>query len=66
MVNTWPPGTVTIDFADKALGDGLEKKLIAWLCTTGVEVLQPRQQPRLGKSGAVMHIRCSRNHVGAE
>ena len=28
MVNTLPPGTVTIDFADKALRDGLEKKLI--------------------------------------
>lgn len=45
MVNTWPPGTVTIDFADKALRDGLEKKLIAWLCTTGVEVLNLDSNP---------------------
>jgi hypothetical protein len=37
---TAPDGqVVVIDLADKALRGGLEKKLIAWLCTTGTEVL---------------------------
>jgi hypothetical protein len=42
---------VTIDFADKALRDGLEKKLIAWLCTTGVEVLNRDSNPGWASQG---------------
>jgi hypothetical protein len=36
--------------------NGLEKKLIAWVRTTGVEVLTRYSNP-LGKSGTVIHIR---------
>jgi hypothetical protein len=37
---TTPDGQMKmIDLADKTLRDGLEKKLIVWLCTTGAEVL---------------------------
>lgn len=37
---TAPDGQMKmINLADEALRDGLEKKLIAWLCTTGVDVL---------------------------
>jgi hypothetical protein len=41
-----------IDLADKALRDGLEKKLIAWLCTTGAEVLNRDFNPSRGGAAA--------------
>jgi hypothetical protein len=37
--------TVLIDLADKALRAGIEKKLIAWLCSTGVEVFNRDGNP---------------------
>ena len=44
---TAPDGQmVLIDLADKALRCELEKKLIAWLCSTGVEVLNRNSNPR--------------------
>jgi len=46
---TAPDGQmVMIDLADEALRDGLEKKLIAWLCTTGTEVLNRDFNPGWG------------------
>ena len=43
---TAPDGQmVLIDLADKALRCELEKKLIAWLCSTGVEVLNRNSNP---------------------
>jgi hypothetical protein len=48
---TAPDGQMKmIDLADKTLRDGLEKKLIAWLCTTGAEVLNRDFNP--GRGGA--------------
>jgi hypothetical protein len=47
---TAPDGQMKmIDLADKALRDGLEKKLIAWLCTAGVEVLNRDFNPGKGR-----------------
>ena len=46
---TAPDGQMKmIDLADKTLRDGLEKKLIAWLCTTGAEVLNRDFNPGWG------------------
>jgi hypothetical protein len=48
---TAPDGQViVIDLADKAFRGGLEKKLIAWLCTTGAEILNRDFNP--GWAGA--------------
>ena len=46
---TAPDGQVKMfDLADKTLRDGLERKLIAWLCTTGAEVLNRDFNPSWG------------------